>query len=107
MQELPADEIKRLQRCINDLVSLLALPAIWSGSEPPQIVDILLDALLRMLRLDFIYARLKEPVAAASVEVLRVGDSCKLRLEPQEIRLMLSNGLEVARRRRLGTVLPT
>jgi len=93
MQELPADEIKRLQRCINDLVSLLALPAVWSGSEPPQIVDILLDALLRMLRLDFIYARLKEPVAAASVEVLRVSDSCKLRLEPQEIRLMLSNWL--------------
>jgi hypothetical protein len=26
--EHPADEIKRLQRCINDLVSLIALPAI-------------------------------------------------------------------------------
>ena len=91
MQELPADEIKRLQRCVNDLVSLLALPAVWSGSEPSQIVHILLDALLRMLRLDFIYARLKEPVAAAPVEVLRIGDSGRVRLEPQEIRLMLSN----------------
>jgi hypothetical protein len=29
--EQTADEIKRLQGCINDLISLLALPAIWSG----------------------------------------------------------------------------
>ena len=90
MQELPADDIKRLQRCINDLVSLLALPAIWSGNEPSQIVHILLDALLHMLRLDFIYARLKEPVATTSVEVLRVSNSCKARIEPQELQLMLS-----------------
>src|SRR5580698_11372110 len=27
--EDPAQEIKRLQRCINDLTSLIALPAIW------------------------------------------------------------------------------
>ena len=60
--EDPAQEIKRLQRCINDLVSLLALPAIWSGNEPSQIVQMLLDALLRMLSLDFICARLKDPV---------------------------------------------
>ena len=46
-----AEEIKRLQRCINDLVSLFALPAVWSGCEPSQIVNTLLDALLRMLQL--------------------------------------------------------
>src|SRR6266850_12094 len=33
--EHPADEIKRLQRCINDLVSLLALPAL-STRRPPR-----------------------------------------------------------------------
>ena len=54
-----AEEIKRLQRCINDLVSLFALPAMWSGGEPSQIVHTLLDALLRMLQLDLIYVRLK------------------------------------------------
>ena len=90
MQELPPDEIKRLQRCINDLVSLLALPAVWSGSEPAQIVHILLGALLRMLRLDFIYARLEEPVEAAPVEFFRIADSCKVRLEPPEVQLTLS-----------------
>ena len=56
----PALEIKRLQRCINDLVSLLALPAVWSGSETSQIGQILLDALLRMLNLDLIYARMND-----------------------------------------------
>ena len=41
-----ADEIKRLQRCISDLLSLLPLPAIWSGNQPSQIVPIMLDTLL-------------------------------------------------------------
>jgi len=56
--EHPADEIKRLQRCMNDLVSLLALPAMWGGSKPSDIVPTLLDSLLRMLDLDFVYVSL-------------------------------------------------
>ena len=39
-------EVKRLQSCINDLISVLALPAIWSGREPSQILGTLLDVLL-------------------------------------------------------------
>ena len=81
-----AEEIKRLQRCVNDLIGLLALPAIWSGNEPTQIVHMLLDALLRMLSLDFAYARLKDPVSAAPLEILRVADSCKLKTPSQDIR---------------------
>lgn len=89
--EFASSEIKHLQRCINDLVSLLALPAIWSGSDPQQIVQILLDALLRMLRVDFIYARLNDLSAVAPVEFVRVGDSCKVKLDPQEIQSMLGH----------------
>ncbi|MGA9509229.1 MAG: serine/threonine-protein kinase [Candidatus Sulfotelmatobacter sp.] len=37
-----AEDIKRLQRCVNDLISLLALPAIWSSNEPTQIIRRLL-----------------------------------------------------------------
>jgi hypothetical protein len=58
--ELASGEVKHLQRCINDLVSLLALPAIWSGGDPSQVLHTLLDALMRMLRLDLIYARLND-----------------------------------------------
>jgi hypothetical protein len=32
-------EIMRLQGCINDLIGLLALPAMWRGMESAQIVS--------------------------------------------------------------------
>src|SRR5580698_8095264 len=78
--EHPADEIKRLQRCVNDLVSLLALPAMWSGSKPSDILPTLLDSLLRMLDLDFVYVSLTnlgltDLVDAAPSETVRVAQS--------------------------------
>jgi signal transduction histidine kinase len=82
MEEHPADEIKRLRRCINDLVSVLALPAIWSGGEPSQIVHTLLDALLGMLGLDLVYVRLKDPVGDAPIETVRLAPSLKLARKP-------------------------
>src|SRR6267378_4052362 len=65
-------EIKRLQSCINDLISVLALPAIWSGSESSQILGTLLDVLLTMLRLDFAYARLGDASEGPPIEVVRL-----------------------------------
>src|SRR6202041_4217572 len=87
--EDPAQEIKRLQRYINDLVSLLALPAIWRGMDPSQIVQTLLDVLLRMLSLDFAYARLSDAFGAVPVEILRVAKDIKINLSAQEVRDML------------------
>jgi len=89
--EDPAREIKRLQRCINDLVSVLALPAVWSGGEPSQIVHTFLDALLRMLHLDLVYIRLREPAGEAPLEALRVARSSQLEPRPQEICALLGN----------------
>jgi PAS domain S-box-containing protein len=77
-------EIKRLQRCLNDLVSVLALPAMWSGSQPSQIVHTLLDALLGMLCLDLVYARVEDPAGGAPIEVLKIAPSAKWAL-PDEI----------------------
>src|SRR2546429_7585555 len=73
--EHPADEIKRLQRCINDLISLLALPAMWSGSKPGDLVHTLLDSLQRMLVLDFVYVSLTDLVDAAPSETVKVDHS--------------------------------
>jgi PAS domain S-box-containing protein len=67
-------EIKRLQRCINDLVSLLALPAIWIGGDPSQVLHTLLDALMRMLSLDLVSVRLQSLVGEP-VEIVRVARS--------------------------------
>src|SRR5216684_2490577 len=83
-QKGTSGEIKRLKRCLNDLVSVLALPAMWSGSQPSQIVHTLLDALLGMLCLDFVYARLQDPAGGAPIEVLKIAASAKWIL-PDEI----------------------
>jgi len=77
MEVQPEDasgEVKHLQRCINDLVSLLALPAIWSGSDPSQVLRTLLDALMRMLSLDLVSGRLTDPVGEAPVEIVRLAE---------------------------------
>jgi PAS domain S-box-containing protein len=89
--EHSAEEIKRLQRCINDLVSVLALPAMWTGAEPSQIVATLLDTLLSMLRLDLVYVRLKDPIGEAPIEMVRVAQSRKLRARLQEIGEVLNH----------------
>ena len=82
-----AGEIKHLQRCINDLVSILALPAMWSGGEPSQIVHTLLEALLGMLRLDLVYVQLKgTPIEdQAPIEMVRLAQSQKQIVQPHEI----------------------
>jgi PAS domain S-box-containing protein len=67
----PATDVKRLQRCIDDLVCVLALPAVWSGSEPSRILNTFLDALLVMLDLDFLYARVRLESQEAPIDVLR------------------------------------
>jgi PAS domain S-box-containing protein len=96
--EHPADEIKRLQRCMNDLVSLLALPAMWSGSESCDIVHTLLDSLLRMLDLDFVYVSLTNLVDAAPSETLRVAQlqehqSHEQMFQPSEVCTFLNGWL--------------
>src|SRR3989454_10152389 len=88
--EQTADEIRRLQGCINDLISVLALPAMWRGQESVQIVSTLLDVLLGMLRLDFAYARLKDPIGGAPIEMVRLAQSRNLTAQPQEIGQVLN-----------------
>ena len=88
--EHTADEIKNLKACINDLISVLALPAIWTGSEPSEILSTLLDVLLGMLRLDFAYARLSNSIGVAPMELVRLAHSRNLTAQPQEIGQMLN-----------------
>src|SRR5882757_4505669 len=91
--EHPAGEIKRLQRSINDLVSLLALPAMWTGSKPSDIVHTLLDSLLRMLDLDFVYVSLTNSVAATPSETVRVTQSQEQMFRPPELYTFLNGWL--------------
>lgn len=67
----PVSEVRRLQHCMNDLVSVLALPAVWSGSEPRRILETLLDALLGTLGLDFLYGEARVDAENIPIQVLR------------------------------------
>jgi len=83
--EHTADEVKRLQGCIYDLISIQALPAIWSGQDSPHIIGTLLDVLVRVLRLDFVYARLSETVEGSPIEMVRLAQRRNPETQPQEV----------------------
>ena len=88
-----ASEVKRLQRCMNDLVSVLALPAVWSGSEPSRILETLLDALMEILDLDFLYGRVQLDSHGAPIETLRTAQLSIIGFSREEIRHALSHWL--------------
>jgi len=91
--EEAANEIKRLKACINNLISVQALPAIWSGGKPSQIVSASLDVLMNMLSLDFAYARLKDSTGGASLEMARLAQDRNLTAQPQMIGRALNSWL--------------
>jgi signal transduction histidine kinase len=72
MIETSTDEVARLRGCLNDLVGIMALPALWAATgEPQQIVSTLLDALLGMLQLAFVLVRLNDPDGGPPIEMMR------------------------------------
>jgi Sigma-54 interaction domain len=91
------EEIQRLRGCINDLVSLLGLPAMWSGREPPEVVGILLDVLLSVLRLDFAYGRLNVVAGESPIEAIRVVQPQKVTPGPRDVGRLLEPWLTLSR----------
>jgi PAS domain S-box-containing protein len=71
-RESPAEEVALLRRCLNDLVSVMALPALWACGESPQIARTLMDALLGMLRPAFVFVRMNDAGGGPSTtEIVR------------------------------------
>jgi len=87
-------EVSQLTACINDLVGIVALPAIWKGAAPSEIIRTLLDMLLRILPLEFVFLRLKDPVEKSSSSVLRVAHSHTVTVQTEEIEEMLKGWCE-------------
>ena len=73
--ESSAEEVARLRDCLNDLASIMALPALSTGGEPGRIVSTLTDALLGRLQLAFVCVRLNDPEGGPSFETMRIGDT--------------------------------
>jgi PAS domain S-box-containing protein len=88
----------RLRQCLNDLVSIMALPAVWTGGGPSRIVDVLLDTLLGMLDVAFVFARLSDSQGAPPIDVGRVAESWAATLRTREIGQVLDASLGDASR---------
>ena len=89
-----AEGTERLQRSTKDLGILLDLPASWSGGDAAQMVDAFVDAVAGLLRLDFIYVRLKGTATAAPIEVSKVTRSHDLTMPLPELGKVFRHWLE-------------
>jgi signal transduction histidine kinase len=69
-------EILRLRAVLRDLVALSAIPASWTGRDPPTVAAGLADELVELLQLDFAFVRLCDPDGAEAAEAAR-GDAWK------------------------------
>ncbi len=76
---------------MNDLVSILALPAVWSDGEPARILQTFLDALLVMLDLDFLYARTQLAPNATQIDELRTAQLYEMSHNQEGIRNTLNH----------------
>ena len=70
-----ADEVARLRACVKGLISVAAMPGLWNGCEPLEIVGALADALLGTLGLAFVLVRLNEADRGQPLEVARIAES--------------------------------
>ncbi len=91
-----SNNIQSLQGCINDLISLMAMPAIWDGSDVTKVVETLLDVLLRMLGLEFAYARLDGSAQSSTTEICRLADNANPEVLMTTITRSLSSWLDDA-----------
>jgi hypothetical protein len=87
----PAQEVKRLQRCMSDLISVLALPSVLNNSEPSRTLETFLDALPKLVYLDFLYSQARVASHEEPIEALRVFKSDGV--SPDEIRHALHQWL--------------
>ncbi|MDQ7958659.1 MAG: sigma 54-interacting transcriptional regulator [Pseudomonadota bacterium] len=65
----PSDEIRRLQDCLNGLLSLVVVPALWSGKASGGMMRALLEMLARTLNLELAFARLDDGSGGAVQEL--------------------------------------
>ncbi len=92
--DLVDEEVGRLKACVNDLISVLALPAIWTDLEPRQIITALLDVLMGILRLDVVYAEVKDAAGGAPIDMMRHVPSESSTVERLDISRALNNWLK-------------
>src|SRR5438132_6397023 len=82
---------------MRDLVALSALPAVWAGYQPRQVAEGLADVLLKTLRLDLVYLRLRGQTAGQEIEVFCTAGPPTTSEQLQDLSKALAPWLEGAR----------
>lgn len=82
-----------LKACINDLISMVALSAIWVAGDSSNIVGTLLGAVLRMLSLEFAYACVITEKEDAAIETVLTAEPNTLTSRPGQVREWLNHCL--------------
>ena len=73
-----------MRRSMNDLVSLMALPAMWASGDHSNVVGTLLEVLLGMLGLDLVYVLLTGSNGDVS-DMVRLTQALAGTLQPEEV----------------------
>ena len=60
------------EQCIRDLMGLVALPALWVGRAAPEILQIMLEAIDRIVPLDFCFVQVALSPGQPDYELVRV-----------------------------------
>ena len=92
-RDYSAEAVTPLRDCLHDLISIMALPARWTGGDPAHIASTLQDALLGTLRLSFACVRLHDPEGGPPIEVERVAESWAEAARVQDIRETIASPL--------------
>jgi PAS domain S-box-containing protein len=95
--ETVSDETRTLRRTMRDLVALSALPAVWVGYRPLQVVEGLADVLRSTLRLDLVYIRLPGEPEGQGIEVARTARGSTPTDQTRDIGRALAPWLDGAR----------
>src|SRR4051794_40008139 len=81
---------------MRDLVALSALPAIWAGQQPRQIAEGLADVLVKTLRLDLVYLRMRGQGDGQEIEVCCSAEAATTTEQAEHVRSALSPWLDGA-----------
>ena len=84
-REHPAEDTTGLPDGLSGVFSIMALSSRWTGSEPADLVGVLLDALLGTLKLAFVGVRLHEAEGERAVDMVRVAEPLRDTAAAREI----------------------
>lgn len=93
-------ENNRLERCISDMICLMALPATWVGQDSHEIASSLVAAIFKVLDTDFAYLRLHIADSEVPLVVSRLSPWASTTAGREDLEETLASWLNAKRHQR-------